>query len=242
MALAFPALLKDGRKRFVWNSPEWWEWFTAFRRKPSTALIQRRLAEYESFISFHSARPVDVASYYEKGLELAQVEKLNAQARERLLSSRYGEITSAILERAITEASIYHDQTLFLVLDEREISGHYLIYGSEHICGIAASMTREAGLDCRQLLKNFGTPTVFRVALPPEIIPGDQIHELAEYLRESSWEERKRVRPPMIDFSFILKQPVAAEHILDHVHPESIPDPLLFNYPYSYRDNFPNLL
>lgn len=54
MVLASPALPEDGRKRFVWNSPEWWEWFTAFRRKPSVTSIQPRLAEYESFVSFQA--------------------------------------------------------------------------------------------------------------------------------------------------------------------------------------------
>ncbi len=77
------------------------------------------------------------------------------------------------------------------VLDAREISGHYLIYGSEHICGIAASMVRQVGLDCRQSLKRFGTPTVFRVALPREIIPKSQLRELAGHLREYGWEMRK---------------------------------------------------
>ena len=239
MVLRFPRLPNDGRKRFVWESTEWWEWFTAFRRKPSVTAIYRRLREYHSFVSFHSGRPVDVDAYYVNGLQLADVAKLNEVAKERLLSERAPQITPQILEAAIAKASRYHDKTLFLVLDAREISGHYLIYGSEHICGIAASMVNDVGIDCRQLLKYFGTPTVFRVALPREIIPEPQLRDLACHLREWTWESRRDKEPPRIDWSFVLKEPVSAEHILDHVHPERIPDPLLHGIVYTYRDNFP---
>ena len=239
IVLPFPPLPDDGKKRFVWQSAEWWEWFTAFRRKPSVTAIYRRLREYDSFVSFHSGRPVDVQAYYKNGLQLADVQKLNQQARDRLLSDRAPEITRDILEAAIAKASTYHDKTLFLVLDAREISGHYLIYGSEHICGIAASLVRQVGFDCRQLLKHFGTPTVFRVDLSRAIIPEDQLRAWARHLREWTWESRRDPHPPCIDWSFILKQSIPAEHILDHVHPDRIPDPLLFGTIYTYRDNFP---
>ena len=40
------------------------------------------------------------------------------------------------LEKAIMVVLGIHDKTVFAVLDDREVPGHYLIYGSEHICGI----------------------------------------------------------------------------------------------------------
>lgn len=215
------------------------EWFTSFKRRPSTTSILRRLERHDFFTAFHGARPLDVNSYYENGITIADISELNQQARKFLISDQYPQITTAILERAIAGASSIHDKTLFLIIDEREASGHYMIYGSEHICGIAAAMHRETGLDCRQILKTFGKPTQFRVTLPRKMIPDDQLHKLADHINGFYWDERRRTDPPRIDWSWILAQSIPGKYIFDHVHPESIPDPLLHYYPYRYRDNFP---
>ena len=240
IAFSFPPLPNDGEKRFLFNSTEWWEWFRAFRRKPSENSIYRRLSEYGFFISFHGARPSDVASYHANGIALGDVNALNHQAKQMLISGRYPQITAALVDEAIAKASTIHDKTLFLVIDEREVSGHYMIYGSEHICGIAASMSHKAGIDCRQLLKDFGTPTQFRIALPRDCIPDDQLRQLAAHIAEFCWDERKRKHPPSIDWSLILTESIPGKYILDHVHPESIPDPLLRYHCYRYRENFPS--
>lgn len=240
--LSFGPLPQDAVKRFVWNSCEWWEWFTAFRRLPSATSIHKRLSEYDGFISFHGTRPVDVESYYKSGLKIADLNELNETARKLLRSDRHPEITEEILENAIASASRFDEQKLFLVIDERELSGHYMIYGSEHICGIAASMVREAGFDCREILKRFGTPTLFRVCLPREIIPDEQLKDLADYMRTVVWETRKRKLPPSIDWTFTLKEPIPGAHIVDHTHPEKIPDPLTYYIPYRYRDDPPDFI
>ncbi|OJV10103.1 MAG: hypothetical protein BGO12_13665 [Verrucomicrobia bacterium 61-8] len=190
-------------------------------------------------MSFHCARPLDLSAFYKDGLRLGDIKDLNQRAREIFLSSRYPQITTAIFDLAIENASDIHDQKLFAVLDEREISGHYLIYGSEHICGIGASMVRQVGFDCRQILKLHGTPTVFRVDLPRDLIAESQLRDLAADLVESCWDERKRERPPRIDWSWIMDKEIPGVYVLDHVHPELIPDPLMRYIPYRYRDNFP---
>lgn len=239
--LEFGPLPASCRRRFIWNSAEWWDWFRSGRRKPSTSALVSRLQEYDSFISFHGARPQDVSAYYTQGIKLGVVDSLNAQAREIFLSGRYPEITPSILNQAIFTASRTDDRKVFVIVDEREISGHYLIYGSEHICGLAASMIIDAGFDCRQILKSFGTPTVFRIELARDLIPENQLVEFAEHVLEACWDTRKRTQPPRFDWSWILRQEIPGKSVLDHVHPEEIPDPLLRYISYSYRDNFPCL-
>jgi hypothetical protein len=240
--LPFGPLPNDGVKRFHWNSSEWWSWFKSFRRKPSAVAVLKRLREYDEIVSFHAARPLDPASYYATGIELGDVERMNARAREIFLSAGYPSITPPIVDKAIADASTIHDKTLFAVLDEREVSGHYLIYGSEHICGIAASMSRDVPMDCRQILKNFGTPTLFRISVPLDLIPEIQIQQLAEYLLRMVWDERRSKLAPRIDWSLILKNSIPATCMVDHVHPERIPDPLQYYFPYSYKDNFPCII
>ena len=229
-------------RRFDWNSGDWWKWFRSYRRKPTVDSLHKRLCKYDSFLSFHCARPSDVSSYYESGLRLGDFQSLNQRAREIFLSDKYPWITLERFEKVIGDVSGIHDKTLFAVIDEREISGHYLIYGSEHICGIGASLSHAVGFDCRDILKLHGTPTVFRVAIPRELIPDDQLQDLAKHIMEIYWGERKRDWPPRIDWSWILKQDIPARHVLDHVHPEEIPDPTKQYIRYRYRDNWPCLI
>lgn len=237
--LDFKPLPNDEVKRFAWNTPELWKSFKSFRRKPAEDVLFNHVSSYDAFLLYHAARPLDVARYYEVGLEVADAKRMNARAREIFLSAEFPTISSGLLERAISDASTIHDKTLFAVIDEREVSGHYLIYGSEHICGIAAKLSREAGFDCRQILKNFGIPTLFRVSLPREMIPGRQLRNLSSYLLESVWDRRRLEHSPPLDWSFDLKCSIPSNCIVDHVHPERIPDPLQLNYPYTYKDNFP---
>jgi hypothetical protein len=206
---------------------------------PSNHLISR-LNEYDEFVVFHGCRPTNLESYYTEGFKIANIDELNEIARAMLHASQYPEITEAIFDEAIAGASRYHDKHLFFVIDEREISGHYLIYGSEHIAGIAALIHRAAGIDCKYILKRSGTPTVFRIALSRALIPNKLIEALASDIRAIVWDERRREGPPRFDWSFILREPVPYGHVIDHVHPESIPDPHMRNYPYRYRENFPD--
>jgi hypothetical protein len=238
-AQEFAPLRDEGRRYFIWNSAEWWKWFTAYRRKPSIKAIQKHLSEYEFFIAYHGTRSADIESYYTFGLRSADYEELNRKAKTMLTTSEYPQITDALFEAAVAKASKLHDKNLFLLIDYRELSGHYMIYGSEYICGIAATMTRAVEIDCRQLLKRFGIPTLLRIALPREMIPEEQLYDFAGHIREYIWDERKRSAPPQIDWSFQIQDGIPGERLIDHVHPERIEDPHFQNYPYTYKNNFP---
>jgi hypothetical protein len=199
-----------------------------------------RLETYTSFIVFHGCRPTDVSSYYASGLQPSNLGNLDEVARSIFLSPHVPTVTEHALTRAIASISRNDHGKLCVVLDERDLirySGHYMIYGSEHLCGIGASLLRESGFDYRQILKRCGKPTVFRCRLPRVSIPQSQIENLARYLNEVTWEDdRRRPSPPLLDCSFILRDPIPAEHVLGHVHPEVIPEPHFYYLPYRYKD------
>ncbi len=227
-------------KDFVWNSPDWWAWFTAHRRRPSINALLKLIISHDAFIVFHGCRPRDVASYYSDGLRSSDLDELNRIAREVFLSPHVPPITEQALTAAITSISRLDHGKLYVVVDDRELiryCGHYMIYGSEHLCGIGASLTREHGFDYRQVLKCYGIPTVVRIRLPLSHIPPNQLRDLARYLHEATWEDdRHRTEPSLFNWAFILHQPIPPEQIIGHVHPEVIPDPLHQNLPYRYRE------
>jgi hypothetical protein len=103
-------------------------------------------------------------------------------------------------------------------------SGHYLIYGSEHICGIAAGLSGTGIKEYRQVLKR---PTIFKLSLPFTLIDDADFAELAEVVHQ--WVPRVRAgrRPTEIDFTFLLQQSLPPRSVISHQHPMVIRDPIL---------------
>lgn len=119
---------------------------------------------------------------------------------------------------------------VWLCLDDRVLvkdCGHYLLYGSESLCGIAARLSNEYK-DYRQVLVGRGTPTIFCCKVPIEYINdwvfdelcGDLLEEIFIYLLESE-------RPfNHLGFSFSLSRNIEPKYIESYYHPEEIRDPL----------------
>jgi len=227
-------------KDFAWDSPDWWTWFIAHRRRPSIATLRRHLDTYSGFIVYHGCRPCDISSYYSSGLRPSDLDRLDEIARRIFVSPKPPSVTEQELTAAISSLSRLDHGKLHVMLDQRYLvrnTGHYMIYGSEHLCGIGAFLMREHGFDYRQVLKRFGTPTVFRLRLPHELDPERQIDDLARHLHEVTWEERRgRLSPPLCSWAFTLSAAIPPECILEHSHPEVIPDPLLGQIPYRHQN------
>ena len=210
------------------------------RRERKPAEILTYLRRFKGFIGFHGCRPIDVRPYYAKGIKLADHEELTAIARRIFVSPEFPEIRSEEFDLITSKISGIDHAKTYVVLDEQELigyCGHYLIYGSEHICGIAASLTRRGGRDYRQVLKRFGIPTVFRLAIPYESIPKLQLEQLADHLSEWCEEFIGWDDPPHFSWSFILDALLPPEFVVAHCHPDIVPDPLLRHFPYRYRDD-----
>jgi hypothetical protein len=236
--------LKQKETLFAWGNPKWWAWFTGNRQHPSVKSLIRYITQHDGFIVYHGCRPAEIEPYYRRGLRPSDLQQLNELARQRFLTKEFPEITEAAFDSAVALASnsatmARDDGKIFVAIDDRELirhCGHYLIYGSEHVCGIAAKLCREYGRDYQQVLKRYGTPTVFRISLPMCDVAHREVQSLAECLHKVIWESRKQRTPPRFDWTFTLNVPIPPEQVLGHYHPIEIPDPLHHDIPYRYDE------
>lgn len=228
--------MRDSKQKvFEWRAARCWQFFSVRRRKP--AEILRFLDSFGGFVAFHACKPTNVQSYYEKGIQIADHETLTAEARKIFLSGEFPEITEQEFEAITRVIPSGDDRKTYVVLDQDDLvrsSGHYLIYGSEHICGIAASLMRTGRRDYRQVLKRFGIPTIFRLELPANFIPREQIDQLAHHLGEIAEDLTGRDESSNFSWSFIFDRYVPAQYVRSHSHPASVPDPLLGRWLYRH--------
>jgi hypothetical protein len=162
-------------------------------------------------------------------------------ARERakeLFTSRFPEVTSEDIDRA---ANIVGPETrhgyLYVALDDRHFwqgAGHYLIYGSEYLCGIAAQLHVLKGCDYQWYLREHGIPTLFVCRLPIAQIQWSDRIQLAEALAHeiAADPQMESAEAGVIDFTFVLRSQLPPNAIVTHYHPRSVPDPLRGMLPY----------
>lgn len=200
------------------------------------AELRRRLfAHFTGFLVYHAARPVDVDAYYKDGLRLGDRVAQLKFAHDVFLSGALPELSDASLREAADELGVSEDGRAFVSLDARGFldgAGHYLIYGSEYLCGLAARLTARYGRDYRQILKQFGVPTIFELELPFNLVSGHDVDQFVEIASRQEPTRRRRIHVPEVDFTFRLRHPLPPEYVLSHSHPEMILDPLLGMSPY----------
>jgi hypothetical protein len=192
---------------------------------------------YSGVVVYHACRAEDISSYYERGLMTLDRQDLFGRARALFLSGEFPELDSQDLERACAELTEVDDGRVFVALDWRDLldeCGHYLIYGSESLCGIAASLNRYGGRDYHQVLKLIGTPTLFRLRLQFDAISRPQLRWLVEAIRANIVGVRRGDEPSRIDFTFRVLGSLSGESVLGHSHPTHIRDPLLGMEPYRF--------
>src|SRR5258708_9929234 len=157
---------------FAWNNKETWAPLIA--EVTGRRVRRRELAEifrstYEGILTFHGCRVIDVESYRKDGLLRSNTSALDARAREIFLSGRFPELASEAGAGAILDLGIRDEGRIFVSLDRNNLlerCGHYLIYGSERLCSIAAHLNDNGQRDYQQELKRHGKPTLLHVALP----------------------------------------------------------------------------
>ena len=229
---------RNAKKIFEWRARRCWGQFA--KRKLSESAVREFLDQFDVFAAFHACRPTSVEPYYQNGLQLADHSSLTAAAREIFLTEEFREISPTEFDTITSKISQIDNRKTYAVLDDDELlryCGHYLIYGSEHICGIAASLMKDGRRDYRQILKRFGKPTIFRFELPRAFIPANQLIQLAESLAETAEDFLDCEEPPYLSWSFIFDRAVPAEFVVSHYHPEVVPDPLLRYMAYRFRED-----
>ena len=207
----------------------------ARRRNGVLAALRR---EYSGLRAFHGTRTSDVSSFYRNGLLLADNRKLANQARELLRPFASDDLG---LESAISKAyagSTTDEGRAYVALDATLLinsAGHYLIYGSEFVIAAAVELGGEFG-DLKPQLCEIGRPTVFRIALSPELVRPCFWHELARAVSEELDSVCDGNAPSELDFTIILHKVVPPNAILSHWHPTRIRDPLRKDLVYKYDE------
>lgn len=233
---------------FSWTDAVTWQRLVNATPVPCTVETLRARLEtvFEALLVYHAARPTTVIAYYERGLLLGSHAEQKARARDIFLSGEFPELTEEHLDAAETRILPVDDGCAFVSLDPAgflEYAGHYLIYGSEYLCGLAANLNNANGRDYRQVLKRLGIPTVFCLRLPFDAISESDFKNFAHVVHEQLPRARRRLSVPEIDFTFRLRQPLPPECVLEHFHPKRVMDPLLGMIPYHYAgDKRPHLV
>jgi hypothetical protein len=219
---------------FSWRKSHTWVPILGPRRGGATALRRRLPSLFDGVLVYHAARPVNVRTYYQRGLLLGDHLAQRAMARRIFLSREFPELTNEAFQAADCRLLPIEDGQAFVSLDSRGFldgAGHYLIYGSEYLCGLAAGLS--AHRDYRQVLKRRGIPTIFRLRLQFGMVSDSDLTAFADLLYEHIPVIRSRMGAPQIDFTFRLRSPLPARCVLSHVHPRLIVDPLLGMTPYN---------
>jgi hypothetical protein len=149
-----------------------------------------------------------------------------------------------MLQQSIQEVdSIYRhpEDEICLGLDDQwiiEITGHYLIYGSEYLFCLVKQLPIQNTERYLSVLRKDGRPTFIKVNLPNASeygVPYDKLERLfhdmilnwvynvAHSRTESGW----------LDFTFSIDKPLAPKHICEHYNPTKVNDAHMGNRIYN---------
>lgn len=197
---------------------------------------------FTHFRFFHGCRPLNVETYYDRGIEISNVSELHCRFRNMFLGNpRFPSVTEQDIRNAIDSMNNAYrvNGFLYLGLDDRFMirdCGPYIIYGSEYIQALARSI----GSYCVDSeLVMHGVPTVFEIDVPIERLDDQDLFELGE-IALHQWMLRilYSAEPSrLIDFSLELTQGIPSSCIVGHYHPENVPDPLRTGFMYQYKKN-----
>ncbi len=195
-------------------------------------LSQRLRSRYRALRAVHGTRTANVPKLYHEGLLPMVPELMHAQAREIFLGGKFPELTESLLQQAIEAvgSDLREGRVWFEANEEMLIAqaGHYMLYGSEYVTAIAAHLL--GNRDYRQVLKNYGKPTLFVCDVPLELISEGILREFAGGALESVFQELldgpEFVADRWRGAGFYIREPLLAEHLVGHYHPNVRRDPL----------------
>ena len=207
----------------------------------TTEQINRCWQRYSHIRVYHGCRPVDVHSYYYKGLLLRDKGALVERFRKIFLSGKFPELTEEMLQKSIKEAAPYSigcDGESSLFLDDRlcvERDSHYLIYGSEYLSSLVNSLRFVSNPPPIEniekyfsVLRGIGKPTIFEINLP-NIVENVRDNMMLELFQDmlTEWTScvaHSRTEISKSEIGFSLRKPLPPEYICSHHHPPKIKD------------------
>lgn len=168
------------------------------------------MSMYTHIRAYHACRPIDIESYMINGIKTIGRKLALEDAVKRIKAAYLIEDDVKKIFNKEWKNVDASDKKVWLAVN-REIlitdSGHYLIYGSEFINMLAME------LECRDLLKNIGIPTIFICDIPLQDIKATWLSDVEQAINRCS------------DDISIFVDVVRPENIIEYEHPKEIPDP-----------------
>lgn len=217
---------EDTRELFIDDDEAWIDLAARVLRADPDEMIEAVADGLQtmSVRAYHGCRPVDVSSYYCRGLRGLDPGEQMKIARDLLCADPYGR---PMLDRLDARAKEIGTDGLagrvWLALDHRfliKYCGHYLIYGSEHLQALLAER--------QNLLLKRGRPTIFELNFPISHLQSTYRDFLARHLLRD-W---TRIRAgagnasQLQDYGWSVQRTLPPEMIVGHFHPTEIPCPL----------------
>ncbi|AGA68903.1 hypothetical protein Desdi_1400 [Desulfitobacterium dichloroeliminans LMG P-21439] len=177
--------------------------------------------EYSHIRGYHGCRVLNLDDYYENGIVPINKNETLRRALYLLKNDRISEneivkvFNSHWMRLTETHKYVWFTLTKSELID---YCGHYLIYGSEFICGIAAE------LRCQDSLKK-GIPTIFHCDIPIEKIPSGYLEDLNDRIKTGDG----------YNCGFKVIGAISKDEVVKCEHPRKILDPLNGYMPYYCR-------
>lgn len=179
------------------------------------------LSQYTHIRVYHACRPTNIDEYLKNGIHDFTRQEAYDIAMSRLKQCGIDEQTIKEVFNEHWDNSIHHFDKICACISKDQLlneAGHYLVYGSEFINGIAAQ------LFCQDELKQIGVPTIFVCDVEISKIPLDVL-ELIEDGKffNGAW-----------DGGIYLRGNIEADEIVDYIQPKKMFDPIQWrNYTYN---------
>jgi hypothetical protein len=148
-------------------------------------------------------------------------------ARALFLGRGNPPVTEDLLREALEEVvGSRTDGRVYVGIDDRELvesCGHYLMFGSEALAGVAASLTQQLGWNVQALLVEVGTPSVVVVDVPCTRISDATLEELSN-TTIGELEGESVPESSVIDFTIVVERGLPKSAVVSCYSVPHIPD------------------
>lgn len=178
------------------------------------------LTGYTHIRAYHGCRTSNVESYIKEGIHTFNRKQAYKIAHDILLQCDIEEKEILKCFNEEWDDDIDHFDKVCVNISKEELlseSGHYLVYGSEFICGMAGY------LFCQQKLKKIGIPILFECDIDKRKFSLDDLQAI----------ENNEIKYGGWDGGIYLLDDVSPDEIVEITYPQKIYDPLLGCYYYT---------
>lgn len=193
--------MKKGKKVFLWNEN----------------IDKVDLSEYTHIRAYHGCRTSNIESYIKEGIHSFNRKQAYKIVRDTLFQCgiEEKEILKCFNEKWNDYTEHYNNVCVNISKEDMlYLSGHYLVYGSEFICGMSAD------LFCQYKLKKIGKPTLLECHIDKRKFSRSTLQAIEDNgIKYGCW-----------DGGIYLLDDVSPDEIIEITYPREIYDPLLGYY------------